>query len=56
MFEELYSIFEDEDRDVTAEDLRNMKYTERCIKEALRLYPTSPLIKRECTNNIKIRK
>ncbi|KAK8720436.1 hypothetical protein OTU49_013325, partial [Cherax quadricarinatus] len=45
--EELRSIFGDSDRPVTMADLREMKYTENCIKEALRLFPSVPILARE---------
>nr|AFH35031.1 cytochrome P450 4C [Portunus trituberculatus] len=45
--EELDSLFGDSDRPVTMADLREMKYTENCIKEALRLFPSVPFLARE---------
>ncbi|KAK7073668.1 Cytochrome P450 4V2, partial [Halocaridina rubra] len=45
--EELDAIFGDDDRPVTMADLREMKYTENCIKEALRIFPSVPFIARE---------
>ncbi|XP_042211264.1 cytochrome P450 4C1-like isoform X1 [Homarus americanus] len=45
--EELDSIFGDSDRPVTMADLREMKLTENCIKEALRLFPSVPFLARE---------
>lgn len=41
--EEVDSILLDSSQMVTIEDLNNMRYLERCIKEALRLYPSVPL-------------
>ncbi|KAK0182441.1 hypothetical protein PV327_000583 [Microctonus hyperodae] len=35
-------------------ELQQLPYLERCIKEALRLYPSVPLISREITENIQM--
>ena len=34
----------DADCDVTQDELTKMKYLEACVKEALRLYPSVPII------------
>ncbi|XP_068216286.1 cytochrome P450 4C1-like isoform X1 [Palaemon carinicauda] len=52
--EELDMIFGDDDRPVTMNDLREMKMTENCIKEALRLFPSVPFIGRELTEEVVI--
>ncbi|KAF4527239.1 hypothetical protein B566_EDAN016112 [Ephemera danica] len=49
--EELEGIFGDSDRDPTMADLREMHYLERCIKEALRLFPSVPVIARTLTED-----
>ncbi|XP_066945976.1 cytochrome P450 4C1-like [Macrobrachium rosenbergii] len=52
--EELDSVFGDSDRPVTTEDLRNLKYLENCIKEALRIFPSVPFFGREVREDIVI--
>ncbi|KAK8397248.1 hypothetical protein O3P69_004746 [Scylla paramamosain] len=52
--EELDSIFKGSDRAATVEDLRSMRYTENCIKEALRLFPSVPYIGRVLKEDVTI--
>lgn len=54
--EELDSIFQDTDRDITRQDLADMKYLEMVIKETLRLYPSVPIISRELGEDIVLGK
>ncbi|XP_054260624.1 cytochrome P450 4C1-like [Macrosteles quadrilineatus] len=49
--EELLNIFGDSDRQPTMEDLKSMKYLENCIKDALRLFPSVPVIARKLTED-----
>ncbi|XP_045447728.1 cytochrome P450 4V2-like [Melitaea cinxia] len=44
--EEIEYIFGGSDRPPSLEDLNKMKYTECCIKESLRIYPSVPFISR----------
>uniref|UniRef100_A0A0N4ZXQ8 Cytochrome P450 4V2 n=1 Tax=Parastrongyloides trichosuri TaxID=131310 RepID=A0A0N4ZXQ8_PARTI len=46
VIEEINEIFGNSDRDVTFEDLSELKYLEMCIKESLRIFPSVPLFSR----------
>ncbi|CAG7729871.1 unnamed protein product [Allacma fusca] len=53
--EELDGIFgDDKTREVESADLPKLKYLEMCIKEALRLYPSVPLISRAVFQDFKL--
>ncbi|CAG2172884.1 unnamed protein product [Oppiella nova] len=54
--EELDTIYGDNPtRDIKFDDLRQMKYLEKCIKEALRIYPPVLFISRKITEEFKIK-
>ncbi|XP_064108225.1 cytochrome P450 4c3-like isoform X1 [Macrobrachium nipponense] len=54
VYEELTQVFGTSNRPVTIADLRQLKYTENCIKEALRLYPSVPMMARELREDVVI--
>lgn len=56
IFEELIEVCGDSKRPITLEDLPNLKYLERCIKESLRLYPPVHFISRSLDENVTLSK
>lgn len=55
-YQEVYDIFENDDRPPTIKDIREMRYLEQCVKETLRLYPSVPLIARKISEDIRVNK
>lgn len=46
VFEEIRSVVLDQNRDVNAEDLKNMPYVDAFVKESLRFFPVVPVLTR----------
>ncbi|XP_068626784.1 cytochrome P450 4C1-like [Battus philenor] len=51
---ELKEIYGETKRATTIEDFNDMRYMDRCIKEAMRLYPPVPFISRKINEEIKL--
>lgn len=54
VFEEIDAVLPDKNADFTQAALDNLKFTELCIQETLRLFPTAPLIGRVASKPIKL--
>ncbi|WKX92995.1 hypothetical protein Q1695_010764 [Nippostrongylus brasiliensis] len=52
--QEMDEIFGSSDRRCTSEDIKSMKYLEKCIKESLRLRPSVPHLTRKVEHDIEI--
>lgn len=47
VFQEILTVMPEKDTDLTQADLDKLEFTDLCIKETLRLYPSAPLIGRQ---------
>nr|BAV93942.1 cytochrome P450 4GL1v2 [Chamberlinius hualienensis] len=54
MYDELYNIFGDSDRDATTEDFHHMKYMDLVLKESLRCFPPVPTYGRAIKEKLEI--
>ncbi|KAF8373240.1 hypothetical protein PRIPAC_79669 [Pristionchus pacificus] len=53
-YEEVMKVLgDDPDRDLTREDMGQLIYLERCIKESMRLYPPVPFASRQLQNDLQ---
>ena len=52
--EELQTIFGDDPRAATSQDLANMRYIEMCLKESLRLFQSVPIMSRTLGEDVVI--
>lgn len=56
VYDEIYSVLGDSDRDVTPDDVFRFKYLEMVLKETLRLFPPGAIFSRKISKNIKLSK
>ncbi|KAH7729014.1 CYP4BF1 protein [Aphelenchoides avenae] len=54
LYAELDTRFGDSDRDITMEDLKELKYLNNCIKESMRVFAPVPFVQRELRNEMEI--
>ncbi|VVC43354.1 Cytochrome P450, E-class, group I,Cytochrome P450,Cytochrome P450, conserved site [Cinara cedri] len=54
VYEEIYNVLGDSERDVTPEELFQFKYLEMVLKETLRMFPPGVIFSRKTNANIKL--
>ncbi|XP_014474121.1 PREDICTED: cytochrome P450 4c3-like [Dinoponera quadriceps] len=51
---EISNVMQENDGKLTMKALQSMPYLEMCLKESMRMYPSVPLISRECSEDVKL--
>uniref|UniRef100_A0A914XXN3 Cytochrome P450 n=1 Tax=Panagrolaimus superbus TaxID=310955 RepID=A0A914XXN3_9BILA len=51
---EIDDVIGDSVRDLTFDDIGRLRYLEACLKETLRMYPSVPMIARQCVEDTKV--
>lgn len=54
VFQEILTVMPEKDTDLKQADFDKLEFTELCIRETLRLYPTAPVIARVATKPIAL--
>ncbi|XP_054286450.1 cytochrome P450 4C1-like [Macrosteles quadrilineatus] len=54
-YKEVMDILQDDDRDATFQDLQNMKYLDKVIKETLRIYPPAQFVARNASEDLDLK-
>ncbi|KAE9533548.1 hypothetical protein AGLY_009186 [Aphis glycines] len=54
VYDEIYSVLGDSDREVIPEDIFRFKYLEMVLKESLRLFPPGAIFSRKINENVKL--
>lgn len=54
VFQEILTVMPDKNANLTQNDLDKLEFTELCIRETLRLFPTAPIMARIATKPIKL--
>lgn len=54
VYHEIMQVMPDKNADLTQADLDKLEFTDLCIRETLRLFPTAPLIAREATQPVQL--
>lgn len=54
VYDEIYNVVGDTDRDLTPEDTAKFTYLEQVLKETLRMYPIISVFTRKLTEDVKV--
>lgn len=55
VFQEVYTVMPDENDNLSQDELDRLSFTDLCVRETMRLFPTAPLIGRVANKPIKLK-